>query len=153
MLDRLKAILTDRGGEAGGGSAANDLHRAAASLMAEAAIMDGAIDAEERHAIGAALARQFDLTQAEAEAMVGQAAEEASDKVEIYGMARELKDGLDHDARLALIEDLWEVVYADGKLHDHEASLMRRVGGLLYVSDRESGTARKRVLSRLGLED
>jgi uncharacterized tellurite resistance protein B-like protein len=47
---------------------------------------------------------------------------------------------------------MWEVAYADGALHDYEASLLRRVTGLLYVSDRESGEARKRVLARLGLQ-
>jgi uncharacterized tellurite resistance protein B-like protein len=47
---------------------------------------------------------------------------------------------------------LWEVAYADGTLHDYEASLLRRITGLLYVSDRESGEARKRVLARLGLQ-
>lgn len=155
MLDRLKAILSDRSdrGGAAPGATASDLHRAAAALLAEAAIMDGGIDVGERRAIADLLAQRFDLPAAEAEALVARASEEASEQVEIYGMARELKDGLDHDGRLALIEDLWDVVYADGKLHDHEASLMRRVAGLLYVSDRESGAARKRVLSRLGLED
>ena len=46
-----------------------------------------------------------------------------------------------------MIEMLWHVVYVDGKIHDHEANLLRRVAGLLYVSDRESGEARKRVVS------
>ena len=46
---------------------------------------------------------------------------------------------------------LWEVAYADGELHDYEANLMRRVTGLLFVSDQESGEARKRALERLGL--
>ena len=45
---------------------------------------------------------------------------------------------------------LWEVVYADGKVHDFEVSLLRRLGGLLYVSDRDRALARKRVLQRLG---
>jgi uncharacterized tellurite resistance protein B-like protein len=44
---------------------------------------------------------------------------------------------------------LWELAYADGQLHDLEASLMRRLAGLLYVSDRDSGDARKRALRRL----
>ena len=47
---------------------------------------------------------------------------------------------------------LWDVAYADGELHDLEASLLRRIGGLLYVSDRERGEARKRVLARRGLD-
>ena len=152
MLDRLKAILSARPDEAPAASG-DDLHRAAAALLAEAAIMDGAIDAEERRAIAAVLAERFDLPPATAEALLAEAAEQVAHHVELYGMARRLKDGLDSEGRVALIEDLWEVVYADGRLHDHEASLMRRVAGLLYVSDRDSGSARKRARTRLGLED
>ena len=51
-----------------------------------------------------------------------------------------------------MIEMLWKVVYADGNLHDFEANLVRRICGLIYVSDRESGDARKRVLERLDLD-
>ena len=46
---------------------------------------------------------------------------------------------------------LWEVAYADGALHDYEASLLRRVAGLLYVSDRDNGEARLRVMAKLGI--
>jgi uncharacterized tellurite resistance protein B-like protein len=49
-----------------------------------------------------------------------------------------------------MIEMLWEVVYADGNVDHLEANLLRRVAGLLYVTDRESGEARKRVLDRKG---
>ena len=55
------------------------------------------------------------------------------------------------EERVGILELLWEVVYADGTLHDYEASLLRRVAGLLYVSDRESGEARLRVMERLGI--
>jgi len=44
------------------------------------------------------------------------------------------------------------VVYADGVLHDFEATLMRRLAGLLYVDDRDSGEAKKRVMLKLGLQ-
>jgi uncharacterized tellurite resistance protein B-like protein len=46
---------------------------------------------------------------------------------------------------------LWEVAYADGRLHHMESSLIRRVAGLLYVPDQDSGAARRRVRERLGL--
>ena len=48
-----------------------------------------------------------------------------------------------------MIEMIWEVVYADGELHDYEDSLLRRIAGLIYVSDRDRGAARKRALERL----
>jgi uncharacterized tellurite resistance protein B-like protein len=44
---------------------------------------------------------------------------------------------------------LWEVAYADGVVHPYESNLVRRVAGLLYVTDHDSGAARKRVVERL----
>ena len=41
-------------------------------------------------------------------------------------------------------------MYADGKVHDYEASLIRRVAGLLQVEDRDAGEARRRVSERRG---
>ena len=43
------------------------------------------------------------------------------------------------------------MAYSDGSLHDYEASLLRRVAGLLYVDDRASGDIRLRVMDRLGI--
>jgi len=47
---------------------------------------------------------------------------------------------------------LWEVVYADEIVQDFEVSTMRRLTGLLHITDRESGEARKRVLEGLSFE-
>ncbi|PKQ01791.1 MAG: TerB family tellurite resistance protein, partial [Alphaproteobacteria bacterium HGW-Alphaproteobacteria-12] len=55
------------------------------------------------------------------------------------------------EERVGVIEKMWEVVYADGVLDDYEANLLRRVAGLIYVPDRESGQARQRVIARLGI--
>ena len=64
---------------------------------------------------------------------------------------RVIKDRFSEDERVRMIEMLWTGAYADRRLHDYEASLVRRVAGLIYVADRDSGAARKRVLRRLGL--
>jgi len=68
---------------------------------------------------------------------------------EIYGFTRTICDHFSHDERIAMLQMLWEVAYADGELHDYEASLLRQVAGLLYVTDQESGIARKRARERL----
>ena len=82
--------------------------------------------------------------------MVEAAEHEVTHAVELYRFARLAKDRFDHDERVQLIEMLWEVVYADGELHHYEANLLRRIAGLIYVSDKDTGSARKRVLARLG---
>ena len=73
------------------------------------------------------------------------------DANQILHFTRDIKDNSDHEARVALMEMLWEVVFADGEEHAFETNLMRRLAGLLYVTDQESGAARRRVRTRLGL--
>ncbi len=126
------------------------LQLAAAALLVEAARMDDDYDATERALIASLLRERFDLDDDDTEALVAAADAATEDLVEVYGFARRVKDAFAPEERVRMIEMLWEVVYADGEVHDHEANLLRRVAGLIYVSDRESGDARKRVLDRRG---
>ena len=95
---------------------------------------------------------RFELTEAEAESLLEIAGDKVANASQLYSFTRVVKDNFDHAERVELMEMLWEVAYADGTLHDLEASLMRRIAGLIYVPDRESGEARKRALSKLGLD-
>jgi uncharacterized tellurite resistance protein B-like protein len=113
--------------------------------------MDDEFDATERARIEALLAQRFRLDADEARELLALAERTAAESVEWQGFTRVIKERLAPAERIGIIEMLWEVVYADGRLHDYEASLLRRITGLLYVSDYESGEARKRVLARLGL--
>ena len=51
------------------------------------------------------------------------------------------------------MEMVWMVVLADGRLDTIESQLMRRLAGLLFVSDVDSGLAAKMARQRLGLAD
>ncbi|MEZ5932828.1 MAG: TerB family tellurite resistance protein [Alphaproteobacteria bacterium] len=153
MFDRLKRLLTEpspAGGRARGRSF-EERQLAAAALMVEAARLDDDFDAAERARIEGLLQDHFALDADEAAALLSAGEQASSDSVEWQGFTRAIKDGFEPEERVALIEMLWEVAYADGRLHDYEASLIRRITGLLYVSDRESGEARKRVRARLGI--
>ncbi len=149
MINRIKELLS----ASSSGQAPTDLDRlqvAAAALLVEAARLDDDYDAREMATIRALVQDRFALSEQEAEALVEEAEREVSESVEIYRFARIVKDKFDQPQRVQLIEMLWEVVYADGTLHHYEANLLRRIAGLIYVSDRETGSARKRVLNRLG---
>ena len=47
--------------------------------------------------------------------------------------------------KILLIEVLWEIILSDNEIHDYESNLIRRLAGLLYVSDVECGNAKKRA--------
>ena len=75
-----------------------------------------------------------------------------AESAELFHFTRIINQRLAFEERVELIEMLWEVAYADRVLDEYEDSLLRRVGGLIYVPDRERATARQRVLKRLGLD-
>jgi len=68
--------------------------------------------------------------------------------VDIVRFSRAVKDAIPHEERIWLIERVWEVAQADGVMDEFEANLVRRLCGLLYVSDKDSGLAKRRVLNR-----
>jgi len=154
MINRIKALFSGRPAaeEVTAGTHSHDeLQIAAAALLVEAACLDGHYGDAEQAAIDNLLRQRFGLNQAEAASLHELAVAEQSEANQLLGFTRVIKQRYSDEERIELIEMAWEVVYADGELHDHEANLLRRLGGLLYVSDRERGEARKRVLARLKL--
>ena len=151
MIDRIKAFFGDRQGR---GSAPNgrhspdELHFAAAVLMVEAARLDGNFEAAERAKISELLCDRFGLAADESEALIGYADTHQDENFQLLPYTRIVKERFDEQERIELLEMLWEVAYADGELHEYEDSLLRRIGGLIYVPDRERGAAKQRVLSR-----
>ena len=152
MVDFLHKFLFRRKGaapEGASGHADAELRLAAAALMVEAAKLDGAFDESERVRIAALLEQRFGMDADDIATLIAAADEETDLAGGLYGFTKTVRDSFDHAERVSMIEMLWEVAYADGALHDFEANMLRRVAGLLYVTDQESGAARKRVLGRL----
>jgi uncharacterized tellurite resistance protein B-like protein len=152
MLKRItEALRGSGGGSDTGGRAYDEVQLAVATLMVEAAHMDSSFDDSERQTITRHLGQRFELDAAAAEGLVEAAEAKAQDNTELYRLSRTIKDSFGHEERVELMQMLWEVAYADGELHNFEANMMRRLAGLVYVSDQESGEARKRAQVQLGL--
>lgn len=124
---------------------------ACAALMTRAAWLDGTLDKVEENALRDLMMKRFEISPDEADEILKAAADDLDTSNDLYRYTKDLRDNFDADERLKLIEMIWEVVYADGVLHDFEATLMRRLAGLLYVDDRDSGEAKRRVMHKLGL--
>jgi len=148
MIERLKTWLKEA--EEPGKSDRDGLRLAIAALLMEAAEVDGSLDARERGVIVRLLEERFVLDRATADRLAGAAERKAEQSTQLFGFARIINERLSHERRVELLEMLWEVAYADGALDPLEDSLLRRVGGLIDVSDHERGEARLRVLQRLG---
>ena len=153
MFNRITSLLSGASGREDapdGSRSADDKQLAAAVLMVEAARMDGHFDDAERRVIEAIVGRHFGLDRGETDALLAAAMQTHDESNQLVGFTRTIKEAYSEPQRIELIEMLWEVAYADDELHDYEANLLRRIAGLIYVSDRDSGLARKRVLARRG---
>ncbi|PKQ08293.1 MAG: hypothetical protein CVT72_00175 [Alphaproteobacteria bacterium HGW-Alphaproteobacteria-11] len=149
MLSAVKAFLLGPSKEPAPGF--DDLQIAVVALLVRAATTDADFSDEERRVIRGLAADSFGLSPTEVDALVAAAESEEASTLDLHRWAQAIKQGYDEAERVRLIEKMWEIVYADGVLDDYEANLLRRVAGLIYVPDRESGAARQRVLARLGL--
>lgn len=128
------------------------LRVALAALLVEAAYSDDRFDEAERGAIARLLEARFNLSHADAEVLLCAGELAATESAELLHFTRIINERLSFAERVELIEMLWEVAYADRVLDEYEDSLLRRVGGLIYVPDQERGMARQRVRKRLGLD-
>jgi uncharacterized tellurite resistance protein B-like protein len=147
MLDRIFSFLKSPASEPSRGFAKSDV--AVVALLVRAAMTDTDFSDSERETIRRLAGSMFHMEQAEIEQLIAQAQREESETLDLHRWSQVIKQNHDEAARIGLIEKMWEVVYADGHLDDYEANLLRRVAGLIYVPDRASGEARKRVLARL----
>ena len=133
--------------------AGEDHYRVAiAALLVQAALMDDSFDRAERQVIEQILLERFDLSSDAARQLLEEGVDAAERSNQLFAFTRLAAQKADPDERVRLIEMLWEVAYADGVLDPHEDALVRRIAGLIYVSDRDRGAARARVLARLGLD-
>ena len=153
MINRIKSFFVDH--HAGTDTTdrhhtVDEFHLAAAALLVHAATVDAHFGDDERRTIMRLIESRLELTAEESRTLFDAALEAVDRSIQLHGFTHAVKNGFSYDERVELIEMLWEVVYADGKLDEFESQLMRRIGGLIYVDDRDRGIARKRVLERLG---
>ena len=51
--------------------------------------------------------------------------------------------------KLKIVEIIWKIVYSDGTSDDYESNLIRRICGLLYISDKDNGIIKAKVQNLL----
>jgi uncharacterized tellurite resistance protein B-like protein len=152
MLDRILKLLTHGEALAASGRL-DDLQLAVAALLVEAARMDDRFDPAERGIIETLLTSRFALSAGEAQHLLGAAEQAVDQSTQLFRFTQMVAQKLSLAERGRIVEMLWEVAYADGVLAPQEDALIRRIAGLVYVSDGDRMAARRRVRQRLGMAD
>ncbi len=117
-------------------------------LMIEAAYTDGQIDQSELNNIKISLINVFEEDPNEVELVLNKAKNNKNNSKSLHYYTSFINKNFNDEKKLLLIEALWEIVLSDGEIHDFESNLIRRLAGLLYISDVNSGNARKRALDK-----
>jgi uncharacterized tellurite resistance protein B-like protein len=136
VLEQLKRIF---GGDAAVGMLeTHDPHElATAALLIELARADFSESTAEMGAIRTVLTKRFGMTGAALDALLVDAARRADRAVSLHEFTHRLNAELPEADKLAIVEMLWRVSNADGHIDKHEDHLIRRIAGLLHISDRD----------------
>jgi uncharacterized tellurite resistance protein B-like protein len=135
VIAGIRQFLSDlAGGRAPNRFSDDDYRLAAAALLYHATAVDGIVSEAERQKLRELLARRFALDASATDALVAAAKEAESEAVDLYGFTSVLKRQLDEADRNRIVEMMWELVFADGQLHEFEDNLIWRVAELLGVS-------------------
>ena len=118
-------------------------------LMIEAANTDGEITQDELNKISHSLINIFKEDPKVVEASLTKAFENKDNSKSLYYYTSKLNKSFSNENKIKLIEVLWEIILADNEIHDFETNLIRRLAGLLYISDVECGNAKIRAGNRV----
>lgn len=145
MFGAIQKVIRNLKADAEPSFDAADPRVATAALAVHAIAVDGIVDEPEKIKLRAILKEHFDLGEEETSELIAEARRRDLEAIDLYAFTSVLKRSLDEDGRLGVIEMLWELVYADGEVHEFEDNFVWRVAELLGISSRERITLRKRV--------
>lgn len=146
MIQRFIAALS--GSPEAQASDFDALALAAAAVLVEAARADDHYTDEEKRLIEDTLRGEFAHTAEDAVRVREMAEARRADAADLHQFTRPLKT-LSPYMKDAFVEALWRVVLSDAKRDPWEEMVIRRVCGLIYVSDVDSGKARARAEAAL----
>ncbi len=150
MLDALKKFFKDLSSEQEEASrfSEDDERLAVAALMFHIIAVDGEIEQQELDQLKRVLQQQYELKEEDTKVLMDLARERDENAVDLYGFTSVLKRKLEPEQRLKVIEALWEMVYADGSVHEFEDNTIWRVAELLGVSSRDRMQLKQKVAKR-----
>ena len=115
-----------------------------AALLIHAAKIDENYTEIEKKIITKAIINLNEISPDEAEEILKLAEKKEEESNQIVEFTREIKQ-YPMEFRLKIIEIIWKIVYSDGTSDNYESSLIRRICGLLYISDKDNGNIKMKV--------
>ena len=118
---------------------------AEAALMYHVIAVDGIVRDEERSRMAEVLSEHFSLDESGTELLAEDARDAENEAIDLYQFTSILKNSLEEEERVKIIENLWEMVFADGVVHELEDNVVWRVSELLGVDTRDRMALKRKV--------
>lgn len=122
-----------------------DYRLAAAALLIHAATIDGTMSDIERNRLVGVIMLRFGLDETAAHELVSAATQAEHEAVDLYGFTSLLNRSLDDRGRQQIIEMMWQIAHADGRITEFEDNLIWRAADLLHVPSQARIALRLRV--------
>ena len=118
--------------------------------MLEAAQVDGMVDQIEIDKISKTLTQKFfKKINQKLSRNYKKSLKEIDEPKSLYSFTSKINKKFSNQKKDLLIETLWEIILSDGKVHEFESNLIRRLAGLLYITDISCGNAKIRAQANL----
>ncbi|MGB8819455.1 MAG: TerB family tellurite resistance protein [Rhizobiaceae bacterium] len=150
MFERFVAFLDSLGTGAAAAEETTSLQLAAAALMFAVVDADGVRHESELTALRDLISDRFDVEGQALATLLDKAEAAEAESVDFYRFTSVLVR-LSEGERLHLLELIWEVVYADGELHELEDNLVWRIAELMGITSRDRVELRQKVSRAAGL--
>lgn len=124
------------------------LEVAVACLLHESKRVDLGEDVKEHVVAREALVDMFGVGEADGERLLAEGRDKARHLTSYFAPVSVVKRDFSLEQRVRLIEHLWRIAYADGKLERDEDHYVRKIAHLLYVPNTQTMLARSRAHAR-----
>lgn len=147
MLDKLKRLLgvLSDAETPGGKDGEHDLNVAVCALFLEMGRIDENFTDQEMAKVFSILQDKYGLSEEAIDTLMGEAERELEESVDLWQFARVINDHFTVADKEKLVKRLWQVVYVDGKMDQHEHYLMNKVSKLLRLSHKQLIDAKLKV--------
>ena len=123
------------------------IEEAVVVLLLRAANIDGKKDEQEIEAIKRLIIQQFNYDQEKADMLITSASEKEESSADLFEWSKIINDHYDLESKKIVFSMMCEIICADGLIDPFESNLIRRLSGLLYISDKDAGAIKKKVMN------
>ena len=139
MLEKLREFIADVVSPGAQAQQFDDTgyRLAATALMIHVISLDGEPSAVEKDKLHSLIETRFGLDPGTADRLIAAATLVEGEAVDLYHFTSVIMRAVDETGRARIVEMMWELVFADGKVSEFEENVVWRAADLLGVSSRD----------------